>query len=169
LFEEEYKDRETTPLPLENNLFKAIVDAFDTYNFTIDENDPMDQEIAVDPEMLGKIFEYMISINSEKIDALVELYNAKKKFKEYPSPDRSVNIVAEIKKNKEINKKLGAFYTPREIVHYMTREALIYSMIEFLSKKLTDKSREELEAIVRELRHCKDKHLTTKDEIEDRE
>ena len=169
LFEEEYKDRETTPLPLENNLFKAIVDAFDTYNFTIDENDPMDQEIAVDPEMLGKIFEYMISINSEKIDALVDLYNQKKKFKEYPSPDRSVNIVAEIKKNKEINKKLGAFYTPREIVQYMTREALMYSMIEFLSKKLTDKSREELEAIVRELRHCKDKHLTTKDEIEDRE
>ena len=168
LFEEEYKDREITPLPLDNNLFKAIVDAFDTYNFTIDENDPMDQEIAVDPEMLGKIFEYMISINSEKIDALVELYNAKKKFKEYPSPDRSVNIVAEIKKNKEINKKLGAFYTPREIVQYMTREALMYSMIEFLSKKLTDKSREELEAIVRELRHCKDKHLTTRDEIEDR-
>ena len=81
LFEEEYKDRETTPLPLENNLFKAIVDAFDTYNFTIDENDPMDQEIAVDPEMLGKIFEYMISINSEKIDDLVTLYNQKKKFK----------------------------------------------------------------------------------------
>lgn len=169
LFEEEYKDRETILLPLENNLFKAIVDAFDTYNFTIDENDPMDQEIAVDPEMLGKIFEYMISIDNEKIGDLVDLYNQKKKFKEYPSPDRSVNIVAEIKKNKEINKKLGAFYTPREIVQYMTREALMYSMIEFLSKKLPDKTNEELEAIVRDLRHCKDKHLTTKDEIEDRE
>ena len=165
LFEEEYKDRETTSLPLENNLFKAIVDAFDTYNFTIDENDPMDQEIAVDPEMLGKIFENMISINSKNIDEIVNLYLSKKNFKWYPSPDNLYKIEIE----DEINKKLWAYYTPRDIVHYMTREALIYSMIEFLSKKLTDKSREELEVIVRELRECKDKHLTTKDEIEDRE
>lgn len=166
LFEEEYKDRETTPLPLENNLFKAIVDAFDTYNFTIDENDPMDQEIAVDPEMLGKIFEYMISINSEKIDTLVDLYNQKKKFKEYPSPDRSVNIVVEIQNNRDLNKKLWAYYTRREIVHYMTRESLIYSVVEFLWKQLSDQDTSQIEMLVRKLWEYKDKHLTSRDEID---
>ena len=55
------------------------MDAFDTYNFTIDENDPMDQEIAVDPEMLGKIFENMISINNQNIDEIIDLYLKKKK------------------------------------------------------------------------------------------
>ena len=80
LFEEEYKNRDGIRTELDNELFRAIIVSFDTYNFTIDENDPMDQDIAVDPEMLGKIFEYMISITSDKIGDLVELYNQKKKF-----------------------------------------------------------------------------------------
>ena len=53
------------------------------YNFTIDENDPNDAEVGVDPEMLGRIFENLLEDNKDK----------------------------------------GAFYTPKEIVQYMCREA----------------------------------------------
>ncbi len=35
----------------------VILDFFEAYNFTIDENSPDDQEVSIDPEMLGKVFE----------------------------------------------------------------------------------------------------------------
>lgn len=44
----------------------GILDLFNQYNFTIDENDPNDAEVGVDPEMLGKIFENLLEDNKEK-------------------------------------------------------------------------------------------------------
>ena len=71
----------------ENNLlFKEIFDTFDEYNFTVYENDPLEQDVAVDPEMLGKVFENLLPENERK--------------------------------------GKWAFYTPREIVHYMCKESL---------------------------------------------
>lgn len=66
----------------------GILDVFDRYNFTIKEDEPLDKEVAVDPEMLGKVFENMLDITERK--------------------------------------SKGAFYTPREIVHYMCQESLIH-------------------------------------------
>ena len=36
------------------------------YNFTIDENDPNDAQVGIDPEMLGKIFENLLEDNKDK-------------------------------------------------------------------------------------------------------
>lgn len=69
----------------------GILDIFDRYNFTMSEDEPMEREVAIDPEMLGKIFENLLEIK-----------------------DRKSN---------------GAFYTPREIVHYMCQESLINYLI----------------------------------------
>ena len=65
----------------------GILDVFDRYNFTVNENEPLEKEVAVDPEMLGKVFENLLDIKDRK--------------------------------------SKGAFYTPREIVHYMCQESLI--------------------------------------------
>ena len=65
----------------------GILDVFDRYNFTVNEAEPLEKEVAIDPEMLGKVFENLIEENRRK--------------------------------------GLGAFYTPREIVHYMCQESLI--------------------------------------------
>ncbi len=65
----------------------GIFDVFDRYNFTVNENEPLEKEVAVDPEMLGKVFENLLDIKDRK--------------------------------------SKGAFYTPREIVHYMCQESLI--------------------------------------------
>ena len=73
----------------------GIFDFFDRYNFTIDESDPLDREIGVDPEMLGKIFENLLEDNKDK----------------------------------------GAFYTPKEIVNYMCKEALTAYLIDEARKK----------------------------------
>lgn len=44
----------------------GILDFLDLYNFTIDEEEPLEKEIAVDPEMLGKIFENLLEIDDRK-------------------------------------------------------------------------------------------------------
>ncbi|MEI7891336.1 MAG: TaqI-like C-terminal specificity domain-containing protein, partial [bacterium] len=49
-----------------NNENTGILDIFDLYNFTIDENTPDDQEVSVDPEMLGKVFENLLEDNIRK-------------------------------------------------------------------------------------------------------
>ncbi len=69
----------------------GILDIFDRYNFTISEDEPLEREVAVDPEMLGKVFENLLEINDRK--------------------------------------SKGAFYTPREIVHYMCQETLISYLV----------------------------------------
>ena len=45
---------------------RGLLNILSAYNFTIDENDPNDQEIALDPELLGKVFENLLaSFNPE--------------------------------------------------------------------------------------------------------
>ena len=99
LFEAEY-DWETQTIDLPDSLFHnseknkegddgtGILDIFNRYNFTIKEDEPLEKEVAVDPEMLGKVFENMLDDTERK--------------------------------------SKGAFYTPREIVHYMCQESLIH-------------------------------------------
>jgi len=40
---------------------RGIINILSSYNFTIDENTPDDQEVALDPELLGKIFENLLA------------------------------------------------------------------------------------------------------------
>ena len=47
-------------------LFDDLLEFFYEYNFTIDENDPNDAQVGVDPEMLGRIFENLLEDNKDK-------------------------------------------------------------------------------------------------------
>ena len=64
LFEREATDETNFPLPAK--YMKSLLDFFASYNFTIDENDPDDAEVGVDPEMLGRIFENLLEDNKDK-------------------------------------------------------------------------------------------------------
>ena len=64
LFEKDRNDETTCAFPA--GYFKDLFQFFSEYNFTIDENDPNDAEIGVDPEMLGKIFENLLEDNKDK-------------------------------------------------------------------------------------------------------
>ena len=102
LFERDEIDKPRSTFPA--GMFKHLFDFFGQYNFTIDESDPLDAEVGVDPEMLGKIFENLLEDNKDK----------------------------------------GAFYTPKEIVNYMCREALIaYLVDEARRKSEVNKQRQE--------------------------
>jgi adenine-specific DNA-methyltransferase len=103
LFEKETEKYNYLTFPAD--LFAYLFAFFDQYNFTIFEDSPEEHTVAVDPEMLGHIFENLLEDNKDK----------------------------------------GAFYTPKEIVHYMTQE----SLIEYLHTQLPDAHRTDLENFVK--------------------
>ena len=84
----------------------GILDVFDRYNFTVKEDEPLEKEVAVDPEMLGKVFENLLEVKDRK--------------------------------------SKGTYYTPREIVHYMCQQSLIYYLASELEGKVNKKDIETL-------------------------
>ena len=64
LFESDAADEAEFPLPAK--YMERMLHFFSYYNFTIDENDPNDAEVSVDPEMLGRIFENLLEDNKDK-------------------------------------------------------------------------------------------------------
>jgi len=64
LFEQTREDKLTVKFP--KKLFQELFKFLGEYNFTIDENDPDDAEIGIDPEMLGRVFESLLEDNKDK-------------------------------------------------------------------------------------------------------
>ena len=64
LFERDELDKKPSHFPAE--YFDNLLTMLSQYNFTIDENDPNDAEVGVDPEMLGRIFENLLEDNKDK-------------------------------------------------------------------------------------------------------
>ena len=61
LFEETDLDR-LTDVTVPDDVVRSIFDdLFDRFNFTVMESTPFDIEVAVDPEMLGKVFEELVT------------------------------------------------------------------------------------------------------------
>ncbi|AYY85371.1 Eco57I restriction-modification methylase domain-containing protein [Chryseobacterium indologenes] len=85
LFEEDHEPTEHRQITFPVHQFEDLFNFLNSYNFTIYENSPEEHTVAVDPEMLGHIFENLLEDNKDK----------------------------------------GAFYTPKEIVHYMTQQSLL--------------------------------------------
>ncbi len=88
---------------IQDSFFELLFDRFESqtpgflerYNFTITEDTPFDQEVAVDPEMIGKVYESLVNITSEGVDESDQRGSA------------------------------GIFYTPRVEIDLMCRLALV--------------------------------------------
>lgn len=76
---------------------RGFLDFLNAFNFTVYEDSADEHTVAVDPEMLGHIFENLLEDNKDK----------------------------------------GAFYTPKEIVHYMCQQSLVEYLTTHLSKEYT--------------------------------
>ena len=69
LFNEEAEDKTTLDDPgvvVPNEAIAAVLELFSRYNFTISESTPDDVEVAVDPEMLGEVFERLVTLGERK-------------------------------------------------------------------------------------------------------
>jgi len=60
-FDQEYE------ATISDRRFEQVLKFLERYNFTIAEDSPLDQEVAVDPEMIGKVYESLVNI-SEEVD-----------------------------------------------------------------------------------------------------
>jgi len=60
------KNKSTLKVDFPTSYFEELLEFFEQYNFTIDENSPDDHEVGIDPEMLGHIFENLLEENREK-------------------------------------------------------------------------------------------------------
>jgi hypothetical protein len=97
--------RGSRPQPME-----GLNRIFDRYRFTVAENTPLEEDVALDPELLGLVFENLLA----EID-----------------PDDEAAA-------KSARKASGSYYTPRRIVDYMVNEALhLHLRTEFEKKGAT--------------------------------
>lgn len=80
-------------LTFPDNFFAALYSHFEKFNFTTDESSPEYEQVAIDPEMLGRVFESLLATQISETGA-------------------------------QARRAKGAYYTPREIVAYMAKEAL---------------------------------------------
>jgi Alw26I/Eco31I/Esp3I family type II restriction m6 adenine DNA methyltransferase len=62
----QFDEEDCSNIRLPQHLLGDVLDFFERYNFTIDENDPNDAQIGVDPEMLGRVFENLLEDNKDK-------------------------------------------------------------------------------------------------------
>ena len=92
----------------EGDTGNGILDVFDRYNFTVKEDEPLEKEVAIDPELLGKAYEKFNAIRPDNFEEYRKALKSGKKGEE-----------------SKFNKQFGVYYTPREIVHYMCQQSLI--------------------------------------------
>ena len=157
-----FSDRDDNPLCVPNELFfsdeqtvdlnaaygtrgkrykvRGLIHILSSYKFTIAENTPIEEEVALDPELLGKVFENLLAA-----------YN----------PETQTTA----------RKQTGSYYTPREIVNYMTDESLIAYLKNELSAgrgSLSDAQKAAIEEKLRGLLAYNDKsHQFNEAETED--
>ncbi|MCD6434452.1 MAG: Eco57I restriction-modification methylase domain-containing protein [Candidatus Diapherotrites archaeon] len=55
-------------IKITDKLFQKVFDFFEKYNFTIKEDMPLDQEVAVDPQMIGYVYESLAYVGDEIYD-----------------------------------------------------------------------------------------------------
>lgn len=83
-------------------LFDVFEGFLERYNFTTTEDTPLDVEVAINPEVIGTIFETFVLTSEQE--------------PETNAPDR--------------RKATGSFYTPRIVVHFMCRAVLRFYLAE---------------------------------------
>ena len=100
------RKKNSPPLRIRNNTFDyAFTRLFEAFNFTVREDTPLNQDVAVDPEMLGKVFESIV-LHAEAADP------------DAVAPDK--------------RKATGSYYTPRIVVHFICRESLCQYLLQRL-------------------------------------
>ena len=97
-----FGDDRCEQLSIPNRLFfrkdedgpQGLIPLLESYKFTVEENTTIEEDVALDPELLGRVFENLLAAYNPETQA-------------------------------SVRKQTGSYYTPREIVNYMTDESLV--------------------------------------------
>ena len=128
-----YNDRRKSTVKID-----GIINILKRYNFTVEENTPFDQEVSLDPELLGKVFENLLASYNPETQT-----TARKQTGSFYTPREIVqymvdeSLVAHLKRT--VGDELEEQY--RQLMRYTDEEVL-----------LTDAQRKQ---IMQSLYHCK--------------
>ena len=117
---------------------RGIIDILKRYNFTVEENTPFDQEVSLDPELLGKVFENLLASYNPETQT-----TARKQTGSFYTPREIVqymvdeSLVAHLKRT--VGDELEEQY--RQLMRYTDEDV-----------SLTDTQRKQ---IMQSLYHCK--------------
>jgi hypothetical protein len=158
LFDPQAMELDGLTLPVKE--FKRFREFLYAYAFTVEESTPVDQKVAIDAEMLGRVFETLVLTMEEAENAGGTLDGA---------------LETGLGKGKTRRKVTGSYYTPRVIVQYLCRQTLDAYLTQatgeapelwaFLRDKALDPSiegpkglnaprRDRIEAALKEVRVC---------------
>ena len=89
-----FSDKHYKRLSIPNRLFfdntRGLIPLLTHYKFTVEENTPIEQEVALDPELLGKVFENLLAAYNPETGATV-----KKQTGSYYTPRAIVDYMVE--------------------------------------------------------------------------
>lgn len=139
-----FSDRPDNPLHVPNKLFfsdefaldlndvfgtrgkvyktRGLIHILDSYKFTIDENTPVEEEVALDPELLGKVFENLLaSYNPETATT------ARKQTGSFYTPREIVDYMVDESLLLHLARALGSASSPSASATDRLRSLLSYS------------------------------------------
>lgn len=127
-----------------NSTVRGLLNILHAYNFTVEENTPVDEEIALDPELLGKVFENLLASYNEETKT-----TARKQTGSFYTPRAIVEFM--------VDESLKAhLYHPLIDLGRGDAEAkaLLDSLLGY-SEEVTDFSEQETKALLESIHICK--------------
>ena len=94
---------------------KGIIDILSHYNFTIEENTPLEQEVSLDPELLGKVFENLLASYNPETQT-----TARKQTGSFYTPREIVQYMVDESLVAHLKRSVGGEMEPvlRQLVQY---------------------------------------------------
>ncbi len=117
---------------------RGIIDILKRYNFTVEENTPFDQEVSLDPELLGKVFENLLASYSPETQT-----TARKQTGSFYTPREIVQYMVDESLVAHLKRTVGDDLEPA------FRQLMQYNDIE------PDLTAEQKKAIMQSLYNCK--------------
>lgn len=101
---------------------RGIIDILKRYNFTIEENTPLDQEVSLDPELLGKAFENLLASYNPETKT-----SARKQTGSFYTPREIVQYMVDESLVAHLKRTCGDELEPeyRKLLSYSTEETTL--------------------------------------------
>ncbi len=114
-----------TNIAIKNDIFERIIETFNQFNFTIQEEDPLDVDIAIDPEMLGRVLENLLDENIKKSQGVFYTHR------------KVVNFMCDYSLKKFLQNKVSKLFSDSEINSLITYQE-DFEKTEFKKDKLKE-------------------------------
>ncbi len=101
---------------------RGLIDILKRYSFTIEENTPLDQEVSLDPELLGKVFENLLAAYNPETKK-----NARKQTGSFYTPREIVQYMVDESLVAHLKRTCGDELEPeyRKLLCYSTEETTL--------------------------------------------